>query len=105
MKPTRLYQDITLHDAIALRADDSRAFLDKLGIEGEIISTPGHSDDSITLILDSGAAFTGDLPMPLLASEDALDAVTRSWAAIQARRVQRIYPGHGPDRPLAHVTM
>ena len=105
MKTTPLYQDITLHDAIALRADDSRAFLHTLGIEGEIISTPGHSDDSITLILDSGAAFTGDLPIPLLATEDALDAVTRSWAAIQARSVQRIYPGHGPDRPLAHVSM
>ena len=40
---------------------ESRAFLKKLGIEGEVLSTPGHSDDSISLMLDSGELFVGDL--------------------------------------------
>ncbi|MFN8418983.1 MAG: hypothetical protein U0528_07035 [Anaerolineae bacterium] len=46
--------------------DNSRAFLSSIGIAGAIISTPGHSDDGIALILDDGAAFTGDLTDPVL---------------------------------------
>jgi hypothetical protein len=33
-----------------------------LGMESEIVPTPEHSDDSVSLILDEGMAFTGDLP-------------------------------------------
>jgi ribonuclease/clavin/mitogillin len=100
MKPSYPFRDITLHDAIVLRATDSRAFLQALGITGEIISTPGHSDDSVTLILDDGAAFTGDLISPLAATDDARAAVEQSWERIRAYHVQRIYPGHGPARPI-----
>jgi len=104
MKPTHPFKDITLRNAIVLRAADSRAFLHTLGIAGEILDTPGHTDDSVTLVLDQGAAFTGDLPGPLAVTDDALEAVTLSWSGIRARNVRRIYPGHGPDRPLADVT-
>jgi hypothetical protein len=40
----------------------------------------GHSDDSVTLVLDAGMAFTGDLPPPHMATDETLQ---RSWAAIQ----------------------
>ncbi len=40
---------------------DSRALLKEIGIDGEIIHTPGHSDDSISLVLDDGSLFVGDL--------------------------------------------
>jgi len=36
---------------LLLSLADSATFLGKLGIIGTIISTPGHSDDSISLIL------------------------------------------------------
>lgn len=39
----------------------SRKFLKDLGIEGELIHTPGHSDDSISLLLDEGIVLVGDL--------------------------------------------
>src|SRR5512138_997179 len=42
----------------------TRQVLRTIGVLGEIIETPGHSDDSISLLLDSGEAFTGDLPPP-----------------------------------------
>ena len=35
-----------------IASEDSRSFLQEMGIEGEIINTPGHSDDSISLCLD-----------------------------------------------------
>ena len=48
-------------EPIIISCEQSRKFLNDLGIEGEIIYTPGHSDDSISLILDNGSAFVGDL--------------------------------------------
>ncbi|NTU82571.1 MAG: hypothetical protein HGA45_24910 [Chloroflexales bacterium] len=45
-----------------------------------------------------GMAFTGDLPPPHMATDETLQ---RSWAAIQARKVHTIYPGHGPVYHLA----
>jgi endoribonuclease LACTB2 len=64
MKASNPYLEITLDDNLILSFLDSREFLSRLGMEGEIIPTPGHSDDSVSLILDEGMAFTGDLPGP-----------------------------------------
>ena len=100
MKPSNRYVDITLYDNLQLTSNDSRTFLRSIGIAGVIISTPGHSDDSVTLILDDGAAFTGDLPSPDLVGEDARDTVTQSWNNIRSLSGKMIYPGHGPVRPL-----
>lgn len=41
--------------------EESRAVLRELGISGQIFHTPGHSDDSISLWLDEGVLFVGDL--------------------------------------------
>src|SRR5512142_1401311 len=49
------YIEINQDDNFLLKFADSRKFLASLGIEGEIIPTPGHSDDSVTLILDEGS--------------------------------------------------
>ncbi len=95
MKPQNNYVDIDLADKMTLKItlEKSREFLVRLGIRGEIISTPGHSDDSVTLILDSGAAFTGDLPRPL----EEHGTVFESWQKIRAFNVKTVYPGHGPN--------
>ena len=83
MKPSNPFLEITLDDNLNLTFKDSRAFLSHLGIEGEIIHTPGHTDDSISLILDEGIAFTGDLPGPTR-GEDSLHQVETSWRRIRA---------------------
>jgi endoribonuclease LACTB2 len=100
MKPVNPYVTITLHDNLQLRTGESRAFLTRIGIAGEIISTPGHSDDSVSLVLDEGVAFTGDLPPPGFVEERASATVRQSWDALRALHVRIIYPGHGPVRPL-----
>jgi endoribonuclease LACTB2 len=88
------YQEIKLDDNLILKSEDSRKFLAGLGINGEIIHTPGHSDDSVTLILDEGYAFTGDLhPIFVLTEEDIIS--NQSWAKIYKHKITRIYPGHG----------
>jgi endoribonuclease LACTB2 len=96
MKPSQHYVEIELGGNIDLRLKDSRSFLHRLGIEGEIISTPGHSDDSVTLIVDGGLAFTGDLRFPGAGSDNAADQVEQSWQRIRGFGVTTIYPGHGP---------
>jgi ribonuclease/clavin/mitogillin len=95
MKPEHHFQPIRLDDNLLVSLAESRALLSRLGLQGEVIATPGHSDDSVTLILDEGIAFTGDLPPPHMAP-DASGAVERSWAAIIACGVHTGYPGHGP---------
>lgn len=101
MKPQYRYQEITLTDTVTLSLAQSRAFLQQIGIAGEVLATPGHSDDSVTLVLDAGMAFTGDLPPPHMATDEVL---RRSWDAIRAHRVHTIYPGHGPVYRLADAS-
>ena len=98
MKPSDRYVDIMIYDTVQLTTKASRGLLKTIGIDGEIISTPGHSDDSVTLVLDSGAAFTGDLPNLKLATEGAMEQVVQSWQAILALNAKMVYPGHGPVR-------
>lgn len=100
MKPSHPFRDVTLHDARVISAGQSRSMLAQLGIAGEVVHTPGHSDDSVSLILDSGIAFTGDLISPSMVDDDARQLVAESWDRIRARGVRQIYPGHGPVRPL-----
>ena len=100
MKPINPYVEIALHDNLRLATGESRAFLKRIGIAGEIVWTPGHSDDSISLVLDAGAAFTGDLPPPGFADARAADTVRRSWEALRALRASEIYSGHAPVRPM-----
>lgn len=99
MKPSNHFQEISLSDNINLSFKESRAFLLRLGIDGEIIHTPGHSDDGISLILDEGIAFTGDLP-GFACTEDSRHQVELSWQRIQSLNAKTIYPGHGPIRHL-----
>ena len=94
IKPEVRYLPITLADCLTISCAESRRLLGRLGLAGEIISTPGHSDDSVTLVLDDGAAFTGDLPSPAIDSGNA--QVAQSWQAIRGLGATRIYPGHGP---------
>ncbi len=96
MKPKDHYREISLEGNIQLSAEASRSFLRSIGISGEIIYTPGHSEDSVTLILDEGIAFTGDLPNPTAAPGEPGSEIERSWTKIRSFRVKTVYPAHGP---------
>lgn len=101
VKPTDGYVDISTHDNIVIGFAESRAVLARIGLSGEIVATPGHSDDSVSLLLDDGSAFTGDLTPPGFASEDDADIVAGSWQLLRDKGATRIYPGHGPPRDIA----
>jgi ribonuclease/clavin/mitogillin len=69
--------------------------LASIGVRGALLETPGHSDDSISLVLDNGAAFTGDLTWPDRVGSENSDAIIMSWRTLIAAGARTIYPGHG----------
>lgn len=100
-KPHDNFVDITLDDNVVISLAESRDVLAGIGIPGEILPTPGHSDDSVSLLLDNGAVFTGDLTAPaFIALEDA-KKVKDSWRLLRDRGARTVYPGHGPARPIS----
>jgi ribonuclease/clavin/mitogillin len=99
-KPQDHFLDISVHDNVTIACAESRPFLARIGIAGEIVPTPGHSDDSVSLLLDDGSVFTGDLTAPGFATEGAVDIVAASWQLLRERGATRVYPGHGPVRPM-----
>lgn len=52
-EPRLGYRPIDESRATVICFDESRGFLAGIGIDGEIISTPSHSKDSISIILES----------------------------------------------------
>ncbi|SRR6266508_5694520 len=87
------YVEIKQNDNLILKLEDSRKFLANIGLNGEILHTPGHSDHSITLVLDEGFAFTGDLHPSFMNTEDV--KTRESWDKIYQHKITRIFPGHG----------
>ena len=99
-KPEMSYTDIVTTDNLVVPIAESRAFLKSIGFSGELVHTPGHSDDSVSLLLDDGVVFTGDLTHPALATEETAVVVARSWARLRELGATTVYPGHGPVRSL-----
>lgn len=97
------YTEITPHGNLVVSCAESRALLATLGIDGQFVHTPGHSDDSISVLLDSGEAFTGDLTWPPFATEETVETVLASWARLRALGATTVHDGHGPVRPMPTV--
>ncbi|HEY93415.1 MAG TPA: MBL fold metallo-hydrolase [Dehalococcoidia bacterium] len=84
--------------------EDTEYSLESYGIHGRIIHTPGHTSGSMSLLLDTGDAFVGDLAvngLPLRigpgmpeVGEDA-DTIKDNWRLLLSNGVEKIYPGHG----------
>lgn len=94
------YKEIVGEDNIVVSSVESRRFLRNVGIDGEIIPTPGHSDDSISIIIDKCCAFTGDLPEFSIMEGYNDQTIKDSWKLIQDYYVKEIYPAHGVSYTL-----
>jgi endoribonuclease LACTB2 len=94
------YTEIDPRDNLVIACSESRALLATLGLAGELIHTPGHSDDSISLLLDTGDVFTGDLTDPRLIGAEDPSLVIASWRTLRDRGATKVHAGHGPVRPM-----
>lgn len=93
------YEPINVDDSIIISSKDSRKFLENMGIEGEIISVPSHSKDSIAFILDSGICFVGDLePIEYLDAYDDNVKLKKDWKLIMSYNPKIIYYAHANEK-------
>ena len=88
------YVPIEITAISPITPDGARNHLSDYGIDGKILYSPGHSDDSITLIAGE-TAFIGDLPPYETAENYGSSLITECWRDITACGVKRIYPAHG----------
>ena len=87
--------------AVIIAANESRTFLKKFGIEGEIIRTASHSPDSVSLVLDNGCCFVGDLePREYIGAYSDNALLTEDWKLIMARDPKMIHFAHAPERAV-----
>jgi glyoxylase-like metal-dependent hydrolase (beta-lactamase superfamily II) len=88
-------------------SDDAQV-LKTIGIDGKILHTPGHTYDSISVLLSDGRAIVGDAAMnilsfcqikyrPILLQD--MDWVFESWRKLIEHGARHIYPARGNDFP------
>lgn len=81
----------------------SRTVLQSIGVSGEILETPGHSDDSISLALDNGAAFIGDLTASELVLPENEIYVRKSWKKLLDHGAKWFYHSHTGPIPAERI--
>lgn len=95
------YAPINITEAMIVPLAESREFLRDIGIDGEILSTPSHSQDSISLALDNGTCIVGDLePIDYLEAYDDNEALKKDWKAIMSYNPKVIYYAHANERVM-----
>jgi glyoxylase-like metal-dependent hydrolase (beta-lactamase superfamily II) len=91
--------------------DEGLSLVD-FGIPGRILHTPGHSSGSVSVLLDAGEVFVGDLAMnkfplrmspglPIFADDPA--AVVSSWKMLIELGASTVYPAHGRAFPITVI--
>ena len=95
------YSPISEADAELISCSESRDFLSSIGIHGEIIHTPSHSKDSISLILDNGDCLVGDLePCEHIGAYDENAALKADWELIASFHPETVYYAHRPEQRI-----
>ena len=96
---------------VACPLTDDGMDLAPFGFRGRVVSTPGHSRGSVSVLLEDGNAFVGDLaanglPMRwgpgMPAFGDDPEVIRASWRRLLDLGARQIYPAHGAAFP-AHA--
>ena len=96
------FTPINSNEAVIIKCEESRALLHSMGIEGEIVSTSSHSNDSISLILDDGTCFVGDLePIDFLGAYEENIKLKEDWELVMSYNPNIIYYAHANEKVLA----
>lgn len=96
------YTPVDEKNAVRISCAKSRDFLEDIGISGEILHTSSHSKDSISVVLDDGDCFVGDLePIEYLAAYPDNPGLQRDWDLLMSYNPKHIYYAHVNDKSLA----
>lgn len=89
---------------VDIALEDREFPLQPFGINGKVIYTPGHTSGSMSVLLETGEAFVGDLAMngfpmrigPGMPSVgDKRNTIKASWKLLLDNGARWIYPSHG----------
>lgn len=106
---TFTFEPLVLEEGDILVRTQEDLSLESLGIPGKVMGTPGHTEDSISLILEDGSVFCGDAAMNYLRLAGAdyrpifyydFREVMESWSLIARHNGRIIYPTHGDPFPV-----
>ena len=87
--------------AAMITCDESREFLKRTGISGEIIRTASHSVDSVSVVLDDGDCIAGDLePFEYIEVYEENEKLKSDWEHILSFQPKRVFYSHRPERVL-----
>lgn len=98
------YPPVILSENDIILNGDDHELLKKLGIDGSILYTPGHTSDHLSIVLGNGNAFVGDVAMnflkftgikrrPIFAQD--INIVFESWQILIDHGAKTIFPAHG----------
>lgn len=106
------------HSDIIIDTDTNDTILRSIGVFGKIVLTPGHSSDSVSVLLDNGTAYVGDLLMnmgsmkllskiPLPIEAENYEQVNSSIKKLINLGTVRFYPSHGEviDKEMAECVV
>lgn len=106
------FPPLTLTERDIVIAGDDDSLLQGIGVDGVILHTPGHTRDSISVMLSDGSAFVGDAAMNFLwwtgighrpiVVEDIRTAYA-SWRKLREHGASVIYPSHGKPFPATEL--
>ena len=87
--------------ATVISCAESRSFLISMGINGEIISTPSHSEDSVSVILDDGNCIVGDLEaIEFLDAYEDNPRLEKDWRRIMSYKPKKILYAHVNEKTM-----
>ncbi|MHC1685230.1 MAG: MBL fold metallo-hydrolase [Clostridiaceae bacterium] len=98
------FPSVNIKEGDIVISKDESEVLKGIGIDGRILYTPGHTKDSISVVLSDGSAFVGDAAMNFLKFCGIkyrpiyiydIDEVYKSWARLKEEGVKVVYPAHG----------
>lgn len=89
------FKEIVINPRNIINENDTSAFFEKVGMPGYILHTPGHSDDSISIVIEGAGIFTGDLPFQNQFFIESNEKVDISWSQLRRTNEKRVFPGHG----------
>lgn len=105
---TLTFPPFELREKDILVSEDDTHLLQQMGIDGKILTTPGHSIDHLSVVLGSGEVFCGDAAASFALWAGVkycavfmtdMEESYRSWRKMLKEGGRVIYPAHG--RPFA----
>lgn len=101
-EPYLNYKSIDESKGEILSFADASSFLFSIGIKGDIMPAPSHSEDSIIIItLDDGTVIAGDLePYEYLEAYEQNDKLKADWGKLLSLNPKRILYAHTNEKIL-----